>query len=242
MSSADSQTPFQLFLVGVRAGFSLPPFMVFVAMIGFGSLAKSQGIDLFATLLTAAGIYGLPGQVAMVELYATGATLLAILIGVSMANMRFLPMSIVLIPQFDSSGPMFRWRYLIVQLMSINSWSYFNQVVSDIKPDARLAFFTGFGWMCFSLGLAGAGVGWVLAAKMPLDVTITLIFLNPAYFIFLFSTNRNLNIILSIIFGCLLGPLFYRFSPDWGLPLCGLVAGTLGYWLSGRLVRNESSS
>ena len=28
-----------------------------------------------------------------------------------------------------------------------------------------------------------------------------------------------------------LGPVFFKVSPDWGLPMCGLVAGTLGYWL-----------
>ena len=65
-----------LLVRGIRAGFSVPSFLVFVAMIGFGSLAKSLGLSLAATILSAAGIYGLPGQVAMLEAYATGASLL----------------------------------------------------------------------------------------------------------------------------------------------------------------------
>ena len=206
--------------------------MVLIAMIGFGSLASSQGLSLFATVLSAGGIYGLPGQVAMLELYATGASTLAILIGVSMANMRFLPMSIVLMPMFDTTGHFYRWRYLVVQLMSINSWSYIQQVAPDIPRATRMAFFTGFGFMCFSGGLVGAVLGWVLAANMPFEITVTLIFLNPAYFIFLFCSHRSRSVIYSLMIGAILGPLLFQWSPDWGLPVCGVIAGTLGFMIN----------
>ena len=225
---------------GLKAGFSLPPLMVFVAMIGFGSLAKSQGLDLAVTLLSAGGIYGLPGQVAMIELYATGGSLLAILIGVSMANMRFLPMAISLMPHFSTENRWYRWRYLLIQLMSINSWSFFLHASPDIPRSARLGFFSGFASICFVLGLIGAALGWQMAASLPAAVTMTLIFLNPAYFIFLFCTNRNRNIILSIMIGAVLGPLFFLLSPEWGLPVCGLVAGTLGFVLSGETSHGET--
>lgn len=229
------------FWTGVRAGFSVPPLMVMVAMIGFGSLAKSQGLGMMSTLLSAGGIYGLPGQVAMLELYATGASLLAILIAVAMANMRFLPMSIVLMPLFDTGGSFYRWRFLLVQLMSINTWSYMQHVAPDIRRPERLAFFTGFSIMCFSAGMAGAAFGWMLAASMPLQVTIALIFFNPAYFIFLFCTNRNSGIIYSLIIGSILGPLFYRVAPEWGLPVCGVVGGTIGFYLRDKAVFTKSS-
>ena len=229
------------FRKGLLAGFSVPSLMVMVAMIGFGSLAKSQGLGLMSTLLTAGGIYGLPGQVAMLELYATGASLLAILIAVAMANMRFLPMSIVLMPLFDTGSSLYRWRFLLVQLMSINTWSYMQHVAPDIPRLARLAFFTGFSLICFFAGIAGAAVGWMLAASMPLQVTIALIFFNPAYFIFLFCTNQNTGIIYSLIVGSILGPLFYKVAPEWGLPFCGVVGGTIGFYLRHKVVFTKSS-
>lgn len=217
---------------GFRAGFSLPPLMVFVAMIGFGSLAKSQGIGLIGTLLATAGIYGLPGQIAMVELYATSASLIAIITAVSMANMRFLPMTLSLLPEFSRTGSLFRWRYLLVQFISVNSWSYFLPISRKIPINLRLGFFTGFGAMCFSGGLLGAAVGWQLAGVMPWQITATLVFLNPAYFVFLFCSNSQRSIILSLIGGAILGPMLFKLSPEWSLPLSGLIAGSIGYFLS----------
>lgn len=224
----------QSVLSGMRAGLSLPPFMVFSAMLGFGSLAKSQDVSLLLTLLSAGGIYGMPGQVAMLEIYATGGTLLAILTGVAMANMRFLPMTIAMMPLYDPSEPLHRWRYLFIHLMSINSWTYMLQTQDYAHPLNRFGFFIGFGFMCISGGLIGAALGWFAAGSFSIEITLTLIFLNPAYFIFLFCTNRKPNILCSIAIGAVLGPAFYLWSPDWGLPFCGLVAGSAGYWLCRR--------
>jgi len=218
----------------MRAGISLPPFMVFSAMLGFGSLAKTQDVSLLMTLLTAGGIYGMPGQVAMLEIYATGGTLLAILTGVAMANMRFLPMTIAMMPLFDRADKLYSWRYLFVHLMSINSWTYMLQFSHQIERESRAGFFIGFGLMCISGGLLGSTLGWFAAGSLSTEITLTLIFLNPAYFIFLFCTNKRANILLSIAFGAVLGPVFYLWSPDWGLPFCGVIAGTAGFVLGRR--------
>jgi len=122
--------------------------MVMVAMIGFGSLARSQNIDLFSTLFSAAAIYGLPGQVAMLELYATGATVMAVIAGVAMANMRFFPMAIVLMPQLSSDDPLYRWRYLVIQVMSINSWTRKVRIFYRF----RVYLFSGRAcWCCYRL-------------------------------------------------------------------------------------------
>ncbi|MBX2823488.1 MAG: AzlC family ABC transporter permease [Gammaproteobacteria bacterium] len=224
----------QSVVAGLRAGISLPPFMVFSAMLGFGSLAKSQDISLLLALLSAGGIYGMPGQVAMLEIYATGGTLLAILTGVAMANMRFLPMTIAMMPLYHSKEPLYRWRYLFVHLMSINSWTYMLQTPECAHPLNRFGFFVGFGTMCICGGLVGTTLGWYAAGSLSAEITLTLIFLNPAYFIFLFCTNRKPNILFSIAIGAVLGPVFYLWSPDWGLPFCGLVAGSIGFWICRR--------
>jgi len=222
----------------MRAAFGVPPLMVFVAMIGFGSLAKSQDVDLSFAVLTAATIYGLPGQVAMLELHATGATLLAVVAGVAMANMRFFPMSVVLVPLFGRKGSWYRLRYLVVQVMSINSWSHTLDVLPTLPEPDRIPYFAGFGTLCFVGGCCGTALGWLLAASMPLSVILTLIYLNPAYFIFLFCCNTKPQIVISLVAGAILGPPLYLVSPDWGLPICGILAGTIGF-AAVRLVKHD---
>jgi hypothetical protein len=35
--------------------------------------------------------------------------------------------------------------------------------------------------------------------------------------------------------GAILGPLFHLVMPEWGLPLCGLVAGSAGFWFDKKI-------
>jgi len=88
-------------------------------------------------------------------------------------------------------------------------------------------------------GLAGTALGYHLATAFPFYITVSLIYLNPVYFVFLFSAVRHRNCILSLLFGALLGPLFHLISPDWGLPFCGLVAGSAGYWIDRRMPKRK---
>ncbi len=216
----------------------VPPLMVLFSMVGFGSLANSQQLDLWHTLLSAAAIYGMPGQVAMLELHATGASALAVIAGVSMANLRFLPMTVVLIPLFAVDDRWYRLRFLVVQTLSVNSWTHCREILPEMDASVRMGFFAGFATLCFLGGLIGAALGWVLASTLPAVVTLVLVFLNPAYFIFLFSCNTRPDIVCALVLGVIMGPPLYLFSSDWGLLLCGLIAGTLGFLLPRLAERN----
>jgi|GEM_PF-6403093 len=52
--------------------FSLPAFILLFTMMGFGSLARGAGFGAEMAALATVLIWGLPGQLAMVELTATG--------------------------------------------------------------------------------------------------------------------------------------------------------------------------
>ena len=55
-------------------------------------------LGLGVALISTAGIWSLPGQVAFAELYAAGASVAVIVVAVSMANVRFLPLVLSLMP------------------------------------------------------------------------------------------------------------------------------------------------
>jgi len=224
--------------LGIRDGLLMPFWMVFGSMIGFGSMARDAGFGLGVALGSSVGIWGLPGQVAMVELYAVGLPIFAIVVASSMANMRFMPMCVVLIPHFRGNSTAMRWRYLLAQMLSINIWTVFMRHGPGLAPEDRLPFYLGVSVTCLIGGVLGTTIGYVASGILPLYVTVSLVFLNPAYFVFVFSSVRYRNCIIAVILGALTGPLLYQVSPDWSVPATGVIAGTVAYyfdkWLEAR--------
>jgi predicted branched-subunit amino acid permease len=148
-------------------------------------------------------------------------------------------MSISLLPLFKKNKRAWQWRYFLVFLMSINTWALTLRHGPTMPPNLRLPYYLGLCIICMSGGLAGTALGYHLATAFPFYITVSLIYLNPVYFVFLFSSVQHRNCILSLLFGVLLGPLFHLISPDWGLPFCGLVAGSAGYWIDRRMPKSK---
>ena len=117
-------TPSETHRRAVRDALGFPSLMLIASMTGFGSLARESGLTLGMSLATTAGMWGLPGQVALVELYAAGIPFLFVILASSLANARFMPMAVSFIPLLRQSAPGARgWLYVWVQFMSINSWA-----------------------------------------------------------------------------------------------------------------------
>ena len=227
-SFADDRTAFR---TGLAEGAGMPFIMVTSAMLGFGSLARDTGLTLDVAVVLSVGIWGLPGQVAMAELWAMGAPFVAIMVASSMANMRFLPMALVTVPLFRGDGRPRRARFYAVQMMSINIWTVFMRRAPAIPLQRRHPYFMGVGTVCMLGGAAGTVTGFLLAGAMPTAVTIALVFMNPAYFLFVFSSVRQRNLIIAVIVGAFTGPLMHQVTPDWSVPLTGLLAGTAAFLL-----------
>lgn len=209
----------------------MPTVMVSSAMLGFGSLARDSGLTLDVTVFLTVGLWGLPGQVAMAEMWAMGAPILAIVVASSMGNMRFMPMALVTVPWFRGDGRPSWTRYLAAQVMSINIWTIFMRRGPDIELAHRYPYFMGIGAVCLVGGTTGTILGFVLAGELPKAVTIALVFMNPAYFLFVFSSVRQRNCIIAVILGAFTGPLLHQMTPNWSVPLTGLLAGTAAFLL-----------
>lgn len=227
-----------LFFMGARDAFSLPAFMVAASMLGYGAMVHSAGLGLGVAIVSTLGIWGLPGQVAFIEYMLLGAPLASMMIGVSLANMRFLPMTLSLVPMFKGSKSGWRWRYLWAQFMSVNTWVGLLRRVPELGPDQRAAFYTGFSVLCMSAGAVGVTTGFLLAEAMPFYVTVTLVFLNPIYFAFVFAAMRVRACLLAFAAGAIAGPLIYLLTPEWSLPIAGVLAGTVGFYLDQLLRRS----
>lgn len=228
-----------MFRRGFIDGFSLPAFMVAASMIGYGALVQSAGLSLGLAIVSTVGIWGLPGQVAFIEYILLGAPVLSMLIAVSMANMRFLPMSLSLIPMFRGSETGWRLRYLWVQIMSVNTWVGLLRKAPELTADQRGPYYAGFSTICLICGVLGSASGYLLADTLPFYVTVTMVFINPIYFAFVFAAMRARSCMFALMAGAITGPPLYLLSPEWSLPFCGLIAGTVGY-AADRIIRRRA--
>ena len=238
MPAKSYATPGAAFAGGVRDAFKVSAWVVFASMTGFGSLARDSGLTLGVSMVSSGAIWGLPGQIAFAELYATGAPVLAIILAVSLANVRFLPMTVAMMPLFREGVKNRAWHYVLAQLASVNTWAAAMRVCPHLPHELRAPYYVGFSIVCMLAGLAGTATGFVLAVEFPPVVTLSLVFLNPVYFTIVFADVRHRAGVIALLIGAVGGPLFYQLSPDWGLLATGAIGGALAY-LVDRILRRR---
>ena len=231
----DLDTNLQALLTGIRNAIGVPALLLFSAMTGFGSLAQEQGLSLYISVLSTILIWGMPGQVVHVELYGLGAPLIAVVLGVAGANARFMPMTLSMMPVFADSPHNRKWNYLISHFISINTWAEMLHRGHEIRADRRVSYFLGFSATCMFSGVIGVYQGYVLFESMPKMVSLCLIFLVPIYFGLIMSNTVHPPYLLAFILGCILGAPMHLLTPEWGLVLSGLIAGTMAFLLRNRL-------
>ena len=201
-------------------------------MMGFGSLARESGFSLGAALAATAGIWGLPGQLALAELYAAGGSAVAVVLAVSLANARFLPMAVAFLPVLRHQIKRPAWLFALVQLMSINTWAALLREGPALRGAERRRYFLIFSGICISAALIGTAIGFLAAAALPRAVTFGLVFLNPIFFALLFAGMRGRNTAYALVIGALTGPLMHMVTPEWGVLATGVLAGTAAFLLT----------
>jgi len=214
---------------GFRAACGIPALVLFASMMGFGSLAREASIDMLPSIVTTVGIWGLPGQMVMVEMVAFGAPLFAIAVGVSVANARFLPMTLAITPYLTDWRVHWIKRLMFAQLVTLTPWAMALQRWPNMPQADRVPYYVGFSTMCMVGAVAGTALGHELAGVLPRPLTLSLIFLSPAFFTMVFASVRHRAGVLALIAGATMGPPMHSVSPEWGVPITGLIAGTAAF-------------
>ena len=227
---------------GMRDAIGAPVLVLFASMMGFGSLARESGLDLWMTLATTIGIWGLPGQMVMAEMTAAGAPLFAIAAGVAAANARFLPMTLAITPFLSEWRVSWPKRLLFAQFVTLTPWAMALKLFPGMAHEDRVPYYAGFSAVCLVGASIGTVLGFELAGQLPRPLTLSLVFLSPAFFAMVFADVRHRSGILALVSGAVLGPLMYAVSPDWGIPVTGLLAGSFSFgadaWLRRRATRS----
>lgn len=203
-----------------------PGLIMGASFLGFGSIIHDGGHDIIVGLASTIGIWALPGQIAMIEMFDVGASLAVVTLAVLLANVRLLPLVVTLLPRLGvDHWP--RWRrYLLAHWIAVTSWVVTMRRLPELNDDEKLPYFLSFAGTLWSLSVLCTGAGYLLAGVVPAPVSLVLIFLNPIYFMLLLAGERAVHRLAAIIGGAVLGPLIHLVSPDWSLLAAGLGAGT----------------
>jgi len=225
-------------LGGLRAACGVPAVALGASYLGFGALVQQSGLEIWQGLLSTLTAWALPGQIALVELYALGATLAVIALAVALSGARLLPMTLTLLPWLRRPG-LPRWRlYLAAHWIAVTGWAVTMRVAPRLPPEERLPFFTGFTLTLWASSLVCTAIGYLLPSLLPERLTYALLILNPIYFLVIFLpelARRQSG--LALVFGLLLGPPLFLWDADWSLLVAGLGGGTAAFLLGGRARR-----
>ncbi|WP_374384621.1 AzlC family ABC transporter permease [Dongia sp.] len=223
---------------GVRAAIGAPALVLGASYVGFGAFVHQSGLTLFQGLASTTTGWALPGQIALIEIFAAGGSILAAAIAVGLANARLLPMVVTLLPilrQGEGSASPRLIHYFAAHFIALTGWAVSMQRAPDMPPDQRLPFFLGFTSVIWSATFFATGLGFFLVGILPTPVTLSLVFLNPLYFMLLFIADlARKERALALIIGAIAGPLLHLVSPDWGLLITGIGGGTIAFLLTQR--------
>ena len=200
--------------------------------IAIGALLKNIGFNIQESILSTMLIYALPGSLVMAESILIGASLLSIFFAVWFVNARLYPMAVSLFPlMMDKSQP--KWKYyLSCHFIAVSAWLIMKSSYEKIEKKDRVDFWIGIGTATWSVAVLSTIIGFYLSDHLNKDMLMGLAILNPIYFTcMMVGAMKTIQINLSVIFGAILGPIFYFFSPEWSILLGGLVAGSVAYFI-----------
>ncbi|UCH40891.1 MAG: AzlC family ABC transporter permease, partial [Gammaproteobacteria bacterium] len=158
---------------------SLPAFILFFTMMGFGSLMQNTGFGADMAAVATLLIWGLPGQLAMVELTATGQGVIAIVFACSLANARFMPMVVSFLPAMARAGESLPRQLLDAQMLSINSWAMCLREFPKVEPEYRHLYYVTFASSILAAAVIGTLLGYYGAVILPAVLVLGLIFTSP---------------------------------------------------------------
>ena len=209
---------------------SLPAFILFFTMMGFGSLMQKAGFDAAMAAVATLTIWGLPGQLAMVELTVTGQGLIAIVVACSLANARFMPMVVSFVPAM-AHGRASVWRQMLdAQMLSINSWAVCMREFPRVEPEWRGLYYRTFASFILAAAVVGTLFGFYGAVILPAVIVLGLIFTSPLFFALVLATTPGRAEGLSMLAGCAIVPLAGYWFPSVDLLITGVAGGSLGFF------------
>lgn len=206
--------------------------MLVAGYVAFGALAAANDIPIGIAIASTVVLWALPAQIVLVEMHSVAAPVIATVIAVMLSSARFLPMTLMLMPEMRDAKHRGWQYYLAAQMLSLSGWTMAVARFPAIPRPQRLSWFFGFTLVLMSVSAASTAAGYIGADRLPPLARLGLVFMVPMYYLLILSGSvRDRAAAAGLACGAVAGPLAYVLTPDWSVPLSGVAGGTVAYLL-----------
>jgi predicted branched-subunit amino acid permease len=218
-------------LAGMRDALSFPAWVVGFGLVGVGSLARDVGYPVEAAVLSTMLVWAGPSQVIFFGSIAAGAAWSAIALAVGFASLRFLPMTVALLPLLRRPGQGVATQILLAHYIAVTSWTEGLRRLPGVPPPQRVAYFLGFANACVLLSSLGTYAGYYLVGALPIPLAAGLLCLTPIFFLASLAAGiRHRGDVVAMTLGLVLAPVFDRLvGGGFDLIFSGLIAGSTAF-------------
>jgi predicted branched-subunit amino acid permease len=221
---------------GIRDALTLPAWVVGFSVLGIGSLAQDVGHPAGAAILSTVLIWASPAQAILYGGLAAGTSLPALAIAVCFSSIRFLPMTIAILPLLRRPRQRLVTQLFAAHYVAVTVWVESLRRLPALDPEERLPYYFGFANATIGVSALLTGLGHYLADAVPGAIGAGLLFLTPLFFTISLTAGANRVVDrAAVVLGFLLAPITTAAAgKEFDLLVAGLVGGTVAY-LIGRL-------
>ncbi len=225
---------------GARDALALPAWVVGLSFLGIGSLAHDAGFPAGAAVLSTLLVWAAPAQVILFAGFAAGTAPLVLAVAIGLSSVRFLPMTMTLLPLIRRPGQGAAFQALAGHYVAMTLWVEGQRRLPGLPEEDRPAYYLGFGNACIVVSCAATAIGYSLVGALPLVLSAALLFMTPLFFtIALLGGVRGVADGCALALGAGLAPVAtHLVGRDFDLLAVGLIGGTLAY-LVGRRARKS---
>lgn len=238
---SDTRAGSSWFVSGLAGAVSLPAWVVMLSLMGVGSLARDVGHPIGAAVASTLLIWAGPAQVIYFGGIAAGTPLPAIAAAVCLSSIRFLPMTIALLPLLRRPGQRVAVQLFAAHFIAVTVWSESLRRLPRLPEPARLPYYFGFAAGCIGISAAGTAAGYVLVGALSGPLAAALLFMTPVFFtVSIAAGARYSGDWLALGLGFALEPICRAaIGTEFDLLAVGLIGGTIAY-LAGPLLERRA--
>lgn len=231
-----------LFARGGFDAFSFPAWMIALSVFGIGSLARDVGHPFLAAMLSTFLVWAGPGQVIFYGGIAANVPLPTIAIAVCLSSMRFLPMTMSLLPLLRGPSTTRFTELVAAHYISITVWTESLRRLPHMPRNERVPYYFGFANVCIIISSLSTGVGYLLVGAVPGPLAAGLLAVTPIFFTISLTAGARIPADwIALGLGIALEPVALAvLGPGFDLMGVGLVGGTIAFFVGGAIERRRA--